>query len=712
MLDFLTSFFKELNSASNKKMISLAIVLGLISGFLPTFTFLNYIILFFVFIFRIPLGLYFASFAVFKLFSYLFDPLFNKIGYAILTFKPLEGFFTFLYNLPILRWSGFNNTLVMGSLVAGIVVGVVVFIVLNRFIDTYRQKVFPKLKKIKFFSWIVPKEEKRGIFRLSGLIGIAVLTGAFSLAVVLFLDPLVKFILQTTLSKTLHKKVYIQKVNVKLFEPSLDIEGMQIDRFLIKKAYLKLSSYYLLWRKFDIEKLIVDAKTNQPLLKIVNTSSSKGKKFKLPSIKLPSAEEVLQKKTLKSEMALKKLQKDYKEFEEFYKSVNINSYKQQVLAIKKEIDSLKHTKIKSLKDIEELKSKAKKIQNEIKNLKLSANENIKKLNFYKNLLSEDIKNLKTALNEDKKDILAQFNMIKKGEFVKFSEIYLKPQISKYINLVLDAYKKIKPYLPQKQKKEIVIPRKGVYVKFEDKIHYPDFVLELSKITLKTSVALYHITLKNIADNQLLLNRYALILLNANSRFYNINAQAKYLRKFEFKGHIGNIKLKEIAFDKLKILHPLINADFKGEYDKKLNSFGEILFKNVRIVFEQNDKISKLINEALKGIREFKVYVKVYGSLQKPDIKVSSDLDKIISKEISKVYKAQLQKEKQKAINLLNKRVQKELQKYNLNVDAKINSLKDVNSYLEKLKKELIKTVVDKEKNKVKQKVLNKLKSFF
>ncbi len=718
MLDFLTSFFKELNSASNKKMISLAIVLGLISGFLPAFTFLNYIIFFLVFVLRIPLGLYFASFTLFKLFSYLLDPLFNKIGYLVLTFKSLEPLFTYLYNLPFLRWSGFNNTLVIGSLIVGIIIGIVLYFILEHFIDTYRQKVFPKLKKIKFLRWIVPEEEKKGIFRLSGIVVIFVLISAFSLTVILFLDPFVKFILQNALSKTLHKKVYIKEVNTKLFDPSVEIKEMHIDSFLVNRAYLKLNPYYLLWKKFDIEKLIIDSKTNESILDIINASEKKSenKTFKLPSIKLPKlvkAEDILRKKRLKSEIAIKKLQKDYKEFESFYKSIDVNAYKKEVLKIKKEIEDLQHTKINSLKDLEDLKLKVENIKKEIKKIKSSSDNDIKKLLSYKKLLLNDIKNVKTALNEDKKDIYLQFEMIKNREFIKFSEIYLKPEVSKYVKLALNLYEKIKPYLPQKNEEKeiekIEKSRKGIYIKFEDKIHYPDFVLELSDIKLKTSIAVYKMILKNISDNQILLNRYAFFKLKGVSEFYNLFLEAKYLRFCEFKGYAKNIRLKKIKFDKLEILHPLINSEFKGVYNKELNLFSRVWFNNVKITLNQNDDVSRIINKILNKVTKFKVDIKVLGDIKKPKVEVNSDLDKIISAELNKFYKQELLKQRERAVSILNKRINKELQKYNLNnIDKKINSLKDLNTFLKSLENRAVETVKQKAQERVK-KVKDKLK---
>ena len=709
---FIFSFFKELNSATNKNMIALALVLGLISGFLPTFTAINYLIFLFVLIFRIPIGLYTASFAVFSLFSYLFDPVFNKIGYIILTSSFLKPLWTMLYNTPLMRWSGYNNTLVMGSLVCGIIVGGIFYFIIIKSIDKYRKTIFPKIKNIKFLSWIVPSEEKKGIIRISGIVAASAVIASVALILTLFLDPFLKFALGFTLSKTLHKKVYIESLKTKLSAPSLYIKNMQIDNFLITKAYVKFNMENILWRKFDIQNLEIDSKTNASILDVLkkeNKTSSKNENFKLPKITLPKAEDILQKQSLKSEAALKKLQKDYENFEKYYKSLNVSQYKKETEKIKNEIQSLKNLNIKTPDDILKAKQKLSQIQKDIKNLQQNADNNIKELQKYKTLLQNDIKNLKTALNEDYQNIKYQFSLVKSGNLVKLSEIYFKPQISKYISLADKVFNKIKPYLKKsEEKREVVIPRRGIYIKYEDKIKIPDFLLENGKISLQTSIAKYKSVLKNISDNQQLLNRPAVVELTGNSKFYKVKLHAQYLKDVQFDGSVDDIKVKKMVFGELAILHPVINSDFNGVYDNDLTLNSIIVFNGAKVVYKKNDKFSKIINNVLSSVTKFKVYVKVQGK----NISVSSDLDKIISKALLKVYKAELQKQEKRAFAILNKKINSQLKKYNLDaIDSDIKSFKDMKSYLNKLLKSAQKELVKKEKNNIKNKIFKNLKLF-
>ena len=48
-----------------------------------------------------------------------FDPITHRVGEVILTFGPLQGIYRYLFDLPVLPWTGLNNTVVVGGLILG-----------------------------------------------------------------------------------------------------------------------------------------------------------------------------------------------------------------------------------------------------------------------------------------------------------------------------------------------------------------------------------------------------------------------------------------------------------------------------------------------------------------------------------------------------------------------------------------------------------------
>ena len=223
-MGFFIKFLRELNSSSNDKFISLAVVFGLIYGFLPSVNLFSFIILIIVFIIRVPFGLFLVSSVLFKTIGYFLDTIFDKTGYFILTsFTP---FWEFFYNLPLMRWSGFNNTIVMGSLVWGIVIGAFLYIILDKFIRVYREKVFSFLKKYKLLEWLVPEIEKGKIFRISGIVFLVTLLGGISLIIILFFDPILKKAIEISLSKLFNKPVKIETINTSFLDAKIDINNL------------------------------------------------------------------------------------------------------------------------------------------------------------------------------------------------------------------------------------------------------------------------------------------------------------------------------------------------------------------------------------------------------------------------------------------------------------------------------------------------------
>ena len=127
MIGYIVKLFRALNSNSKPSEIANALCLGLILGFMPKNNLLWYV-LFVLFLFvRINKGAYVIAMALGALTSPLLDPIFNRVGYAVLTFAPLEPIFSRLLDVPFVGFTRFNNTIVCGSLVCGIICYVPLF---------------------------------------------------------------------------------------------------------------------------------------------------------------------------------------------------------------------------------------------------------------------------------------------------------------------------------------------------------------------------------------------------------------------------------------------------------------------------------------------------------------------------------------------------------------------------------------------------------
>ena len=154
MLNMIAKLLKILNSDADPSQISLALGFALISGLLPFFSPATLIVLFIVFLLRVNLSAYFLGTAFFAGIAYVLDPLLHRIGLAVLTAAPLEGLWTSLYNSTVWRIQRFNNSVVMGGLVSGVLCFVPLVLLSNALIRRYREHVLAWVRKTRLMQAI------------------------------------------------------------------------------------------------------------------------------------------------------------------------------------------------------------------------------------------------------------------------------------------------------------------------------------------------------------------------------------------------------------------------------------------------------------------------------------------------------------------------------------------------------------------------------
>lgn len=162
ILKQLFAFIKLLNSDTGTVSLAAGMTCGFILGMTPTLSLHSLIIFLVLFFFRIQIGAALVTAFFFKFVAFLLDPLFHTIGSKVLEVESLSGFFTTLYNMPLIPFTRFNNSIVMGSAVVTFALAPFVFILSQIFIKKYREVVVARLKETKawkaveatkFYQW-------------------------------------------------------------------------------------------------------------------------------------------------------------------------------------------------------------------------------------------------------------------------------------------------------------------------------------------------------------------------------------------------------------------------------------------------------------------------------------------------------------------------------------------------------------------------------
>ncbi len=150
ILQFFAKLLKILRSAASPGQIAGGFILGMIIGLTPMMSLHNLIVLFLIVILNVNMAMAIFSFGIFSGVAYLLDPLFHSFGYFLLAdLTSLKGFYTSLYNIPVIALSRFNNTVVMGSLVTSIILLIPVYLLTIKGVNYYRENIDPKFQKWK-----------------------------------------------------------------------------------------------------------------------------------------------------------------------------------------------------------------------------------------------------------------------------------------------------------------------------------------------------------------------------------------------------------------------------------------------------------------------------------------------------------------------------------------------------------------------------------
>lgn len=154
MFQYIIKLFKSLNNNSHPGEIAHGVACSLLLGFMPKDNVLWYMIFVFCLFLRINKAAYGIMIIVFSLLAPLLDSIFDIIGYYVLTFPAFENFFSWLLDIPFVAFTNFNNTIVMGSLVSGIILYVPVYWLARLFVKIWRHTLAPKIRNSKIFKLI------------------------------------------------------------------------------------------------------------------------------------------------------------------------------------------------------------------------------------------------------------------------------------------------------------------------------------------------------------------------------------------------------------------------------------------------------------------------------------------------------------------------------------------------------------------------------
>ena len=153
ILKLLQSFLKTLHSDGSPHQLAMGVVLGAALGLTPLLNISNLVVLALLILLNVSFGAGMVALVVFTPVGFLLDPLFDRLGHLLLTGTPaLTGFWTALYNTPGIPYTNFNNTVVLGSLVAWLLLALPLYFSARAGVVKYRATLGKRVRASRFYK--------------------------------------------------------------------------------------------------------------------------------------------------------------------------------------------------------------------------------------------------------------------------------------------------------------------------------------------------------------------------------------------------------------------------------------------------------------------------------------------------------------------------------------------------------------------------------
>ena len=149
------AFLASIKGFDSPGQLALGVSLGLVVGLLPKDSLLPYVIGAIALLTHANLLTLIASTLFFSWIGPAADPLTHRIGGWLLTIDSLESVWAWLYQIPLMPWTRFENTVVMGSLTLGVLSSFPVYSLSKQFFGTYGESFFSLLFRNRISRWLV-----------------------------------------------------------------------------------------------------------------------------------------------------------------------------------------------------------------------------------------------------------------------------------------------------------------------------------------------------------------------------------------------------------------------------------------------------------------------------------------------------------------------------------------------------------------------------
>ena len=158
ILKLIQSIIRTLHSDGTPDQVAAGIALGSVLGLTPLLNPHNLLIFSLIVILNVSFGGAMLGWALFVPLGFILDPVFHRIGLALLESPGLRPLWTAWYNTPLVPYSNFNNTVVLGSVVGWLVLAVPIFFAARHGVARYRATIGERVRQSKLYKAVTASQ--------------------------------------------------------------------------------------------------------------------------------------------------------------------------------------------------------------------------------------------------------------------------------------------------------------------------------------------------------------------------------------------------------------------------------------------------------------------------------------------------------------------------------------------------------------------------
>jgi uncharacterized protein (TIGR03546 family) len=154
LLKFIQSLIKTLHSEGTPGQVAAGMALGAALGLTPLVNVHNLVVFSLIVLLNVSFGGGMLGWMLFVPLGFLLDPLFHAIGLQLLEAPSLRPLWTSWYNTPLVPYTNFNNTVVLGSVIGWLVLAVPIFFAARWAVARYRATIGARVQQSRFYKAI------------------------------------------------------------------------------------------------------------------------------------------------------------------------------------------------------------------------------------------------------------------------------------------------------------------------------------------------------------------------------------------------------------------------------------------------------------------------------------------------------------------------------------------------------------------------------